>query len=95
MSALGHGSLSTEAQRPADPAEVLESVVRHRLLTARQVHELHLPGKSLRWAQEVLTNLARLGLVKHARLGRSEAAWYATDAGTRAVNRDYSPAGLT
>ena len=90
MSALGHGSLSTEAQRPADPAEVLESVVRHRLLTARQVHELHLPGKSLRWAQEVLTNLARLGLVKHARLGRSEAAWYATDAGTRAVKGEVS-----
>jgi hypothetical protein len=85
MSALGHGSLSAEAHRPADPAEILGSVVRHRLLTARQVHELHLPGKSLRWAQEVLTNLARLGLVKHARLGRSEAAWYATDAGTRAV----------
>ena len=51
MSALGHGSLSAEAQRPADPAEVLESVVRHRLLTARQVHELHLPGKSLRCAK--------------------------------------------
>src|SRR5487761_1335689 len=85
MSTLGHGSLSPEARRPADPAEVLGSVVRHRLLTARQVHELHLPGKSLRWAQEVLTNLARLGLVKHARLGRTEAAWYATDAGTRAV----------
>ena len=85
MSALRPPAGACGFSLPGDAAEVLESVVRHRLMTAGQVHELHLADKSLRTTQRVLTMLARAGLVSCVRPGRSEAIWLATDAGTEAV----------
>ena len=75
MSALSSPAGAYGLSLPGDAAEVLESVVRHRLMTAGQVHELHLAGKSLRTTQRVLTMLARAGLVSCVRPGRSEAIW--------------------
>ncbi len=71
---------------PGDAAEILESVLRHRLLTTSQVLDLHLPGKSLRTAQLVLSKMARAGLLSSVRPGsRAEVVWYATELGAQAA----------
>lgn len=41
---------------PPVAAAVLQSVHRHRVLTARQVQVLHLTGVSLRYTQRVLSD---------------------------------------
>jgi Replication-relaxation len=55
---------------PAVAGAMLESLHAHRLLTARQLRELHAPDASLRWTQRVLAQLVTAGLVAFARAGR-------------------------
>jgi hypothetical protein len=65
--------------------EVLQSLHQHRLLTTRQVHRLHAPHASRRWAQELLHRLRQAGLAAMARDARGGGAWYLTPAGIDAA----------
>ena len=66
--------------------EVLQSLHQHRLLTTRQVHRLHSPRASRRWAQELLHRLWAAGLAAMARDERGGGgAWYLTAAGLDAA----------
>jgi len=65
--------------------EVLESLNQHRLLLARQVHELHTPRASRRWAQEQLAMLGGMGLAVATPLTRRRLGWYLTERGADAV----------
>lgn len=72
---------------PALAPEVLESIYQHRLLTTRQVHTIHTPDTSRRWTQHLLAGLAGHGLLDATRGPYSAAIWFATEAGTAAVDR--------
>lgn len=65
--------------------EVLASLAQHRVLTAAQVHALHLPGVRLRRAQALLAGLAREGLAAPAPGLRAQRVWFITAAGLRVV----------
>ncbi len=80
------------ALKPAAPTlptvatEVLTSIYQHRLLTTAQVHEMHMPGRTRRWAEQVLAQLASRGLTAFVRPGRGGARlYYLTLAGAQAV----------
>ena len=66
---------------PPVAAVILQSIHRHRLLSARQVHVLHLPGVSLRYTQRVLSELHRAGLTERVRAAHGTALWSTTTAG--------------
>jgi len=71
---------------PALTTELLTSVYQHRLLTCSQVHAMHLPAHTRRWAQQILTELTRRGLVEFVRAGRgAPRLYYLTQAGAEAV----------
>jgi hypothetical protein len=63
---------------PSVAALVLQSLDRHRLLTARQVQVLHLPGVSLRYTQRVLAELHKTGLIERALAAHRTALWFPT-----------------
>jgi hypothetical protein len=65
--------------------EMLESVHQHRLLSTRQLHELHSPTATPRWTQLIATDLQRHGLVAAARLPRGMKLLYITADGADAV----------
>ena len=65
--------------------EILESLGQHRLLSTRQVHELHLPAVSGRRALEVLARLRRAGLVAVARRPGGLQLWHLTESGDAAL----------
>jgi Replication-relaxation len=65
--------------------EMLESVHQHRLLSTRQLHELHSPTATRRWTQLIAADLQRHGLVAAARLPRGMKLLYVTPAGADAV----------
>jgi hypothetical protein len=69
----------------ATAVEMLESVHQHRLLSTRQLHELHSPTTTQRWTQLIATDLQRHGLVCAARLPRGMKLLYVTPAGADAV----------
>ena len=46
------------APLPAVTAELLLSLHQHRLLSTRQALEMHMAGRSIRWAERVLSTLA-------------------------------------
>jgi hypothetical protein len=78
--------------RPAAPTlpgvatEVLTSLYQHRLLSTVQVHAMHMPGRTRRWAEHVLAQLASRGLTAFVRPGRGgPRLYYLTLAGTQAV----------
>jgi hypothetical protein len=78
--------------RPAAPTlpgiatEVLTSIYQHRLLSTTQVHAMHMPGSTRRWAEQVLAQLASRGLTAFVRPGRGgPRLYYLTLAGTQAV----------
>jgi Replication-relaxation len=48
---------------------VLESLAAHRLLTARQIHELHTPDAHPRWTRRVMAGLVDHDLVDYVRAG--------------------------
>ncbi len=80
------------ALKPAAPTlptvatEVLTSIYQHRLLNTTQVHAMHLPGHTRRWAEQILTQLARRELTAFVRPGRGgPRLYYLTLAGAQAV----------
>lgn len=80
--------------KPAAPAlpevatEILTSIYQHRLLSTSQVHAMHLPGHTRRWAEQVLAQLARRELTAFVRPGRGGARlYYLTPTGARAVEQ--------
>jgi hypothetical protein len=71
---------------PTVAGEVLTSIYQHRLLSAAQVHAMHMPGRTRRWAEQVLAQLASRGLTAFVRPGRGGARlYYLTLAGAQAV----------
>jgi hypothetical protein len=71
---------------PAVATEVLTSIYQHRLLNTTQVHAMHLPGHTRRWAEQILTQLARRELTAFVRPGRGgPRLYYLTPAGAQAV----------
>lgn len=75
----------TRAEAAAPWVEALASLAQHRVLTAAQVHAMHLPGVGLRQAQRLLADLAREGLADRAVGLRAQRVWFATDRGIEAV----------
>lgn len=65
--------------------EVLESLNQHRLLTTAQVHELHMPEASRRWAQEQLALLRDRGFAAATPMSRCRLGWHLTERGADAV----------
>lgn len=83
--------MEAQLQRPVTVTQigvdVLEGLWLHRLLSTSQVHELYFPGKTKRWAKQVLDELAGWGLVSAVQ-GRERGGpyyWYLTAAGGSAV----------
>ena len=70
---------------PTVAVEVLESLHQHRVLTARQIHALHTPNASLRWAQRILTRLHKRGLTEHAAGPHGLALWFLTAPGAETI----------
>jgi len=74
---------------PADfgeaSVEVLESLNQHRLLTTAQVHELHMPEASRRWAHEQLALLRDRGFASATPMSRCRLGWHLTESGADAV----------
>lgn len=71
---------------PAVTTEVLTSIYQHRLLSTTQVHTMHMPGRTRRWAEHVLEQLTRRGLTTFVRPGRGRPRLhYLTPTGTQAV----------
>jgi hypothetical protein len=70
---------------PAVAVEVLESLHQHRVFTARQVHALHTPNTSLRWAQRILTHLHKRGLTERATGPHGLALWFLTASGADTI----------
>jgi hypothetical protein len=66
---------------PSVAALVLQGLGQHRLLSARQVHALHLPGVSLRYTQRILAELQEAGLAERAHAAHGIALWSATPEG--------------
>jgi hypothetical protein len=71
---------------PAVTTEVLTSIYQHRLLSTTQVHEMHLPDRTRRWAEQVLAQLTKRGLTAFVRPGRGgPRLYYLTLVGAQAV----------
>jgi hypothetical protein len=71
---------------PAVATEVLTSIYQHRLLSTAQVHAMHTPSRTRRWAEQVLAQLALRGLTAFVRPGRGgPRLYYLTLAGAQAV----------
>lgn len=71
---------------PTVTTEVLTSIYQHRLLSTAQVHAMHMPGRTRRWAEQVLAQLAARGLTAFVCTGRGGARlYYLTLAGAQAV----------
>ena len=69
----------------ATSVTVLESLNQHRLLLTGQVHELHMPQASRRWAQEQLALLREVGLAASTSLTKRRLGWHLTERGADAV----------
>ncbi len=70
---------------PAATVEIVSSVAQHRALTTAQLHAIHLPGRSRRWAQYVLARLADAGLLSSVRIPDSPGRrlWFVTEDGAQ------------
>lgn len=76
--------MSSERGLPEAAVEIVASVALHRTLTTAQLNAIHLPGRSRRWTQRVLSRLMRAGLL--ARVGMPNFPgwlWFVTDAGAQ------------
>jgi hypothetical protein len=78
--------------RPASPerlgptgVEILESLGQHRLLSTRQVHQLHTPSASMRWTRHLLGRLRRNGLAGSVAEPGGLFCWYVTEDGADAL----------
>ena len=61
--------------------DVVESLNQHRLLSTRQIHALHMPQASLRWAQDLTARLRRLGIAISTPLPGGLRLWHLTESG--------------
>lgn len=50
---------------PEATAEIIASLGEHRVLSTEQVRTIHLPGRSLRRAQQILAGIEEAGLIQH------------------------------
>lgn len=65
--------------------EILESIYQHRLLSTRQIHDLHNPTSSYRSTQQILSRIRVAGLADRVRLPGGLALWFLTKTGTEGV----------
>jgi hypothetical protein len=73
---------------PAVATEVLTSIYQHRLLTTTQIHTMHMPDRSRRWAERVLQQLATRELTAFVRPGKGgPRLYYLTPTGANAVEQ--------
>ncbi|HWI74634.1 MAG TPA: replication-relaxation family protein, partial [Baekduia sp.] len=64
-----------------------QSLAAHRLLTARQLHDLHTPDASPRWTRDVLGRLVKRELVSFVHAGwGARRVYFLTDQGHQALN---------
>lgn len=73
--------MSRRDTAPAVAIEVLQSLHQHRLMTVRQVHDLHTPCTLRRWTHRILTGLADRGLAEQAAGPRRQGLWFITARG--------------
>ncbi|MGN6817010.1 MAG: replication-relaxation family protein [Solirubrobacterales bacterium] len=66
--------------------EVIESLNQHRLLSTRQIHALHMPQASLRWAQNLTAQLRELGIATSTPLPGGLGLWHLTESGAGVVD---------
>jgi hypothetical protein len=69
----------------ATGVEILESLGQHRLLSTRQVHELHSPSASMRWARHLLGRLRGNGLAGSVAAPGGLLLWHVTEDGADAL----------
>jgi len=69
----------------ATAVTVLESLSQHRLLSTSQVHELHMPRASRRWAQDQLALLREVELAESTWLPGRRLLWHLTERGVDAA----------
>ncbi len=79
--------MSAPRRLPVQATDVVASVAQHRVLSTPQVQAIHFPGRSLRWAQDVLARLAAAGLIdfipSQGAAGSPRRLWFATERGAR------------
>jgi hypothetical protein len=63
----------------------LESLYQHRLLSTRQLHELHMPNRQLRSMQRILARLRSAGLALSTREPGGLGLWFLSAAGIEAM----------
>lgn len=72
---------------PSVATEILASLGKHRILSSTQIHTIHTPGRSSRWAQRVMARMEVAGLVARVtapgRLRRG--LWFLTETGANLV----------
>lgn len=78
-------TIPTRAGSGAPWVEALASLAQHRVLTAAQIHAMHLSSVGLRQAQRLLAELGREGLAGHAAGLGAQRVWFATAKGIEAV----------
>ena len=61
---------------PAAAGDVLESLYEHRLLSTRQIHQMHTPTSGLRWTRTILAGLRRHELVNFVRVADGDGSVY-------------------
>lgn len=71
---------------PAVAGEVLESLYEHRLLSTRQIHQMHTPTSGMRWCRTILAGLRRHELVNLVRTAEGGGSiYFLTTRGAQAV----------
>lgn len=69
--------------------EVVASLAQHRILSTAQVHAIHLPDRGHRWAQRLLSRLAKAGLAGYIETphGTPRRLWHVTERGARLAQK--------
>jgi hypothetical protein len=74
-------SPAAAARLGATGVEVLESLGQHRLLSTRQIHQLHTPDATIRWSRYLLARLRANSLAAATARPGGMLLWYLTGAG--------------
>lgn len=69
------------------PVEIIESIYQHRLLSTRQIHDLHNPASTYRSTQQILRHLRAAELAARVRVPGGLAIWFLTKVGTDEVEQ--------
>jgi Replication-relaxation len=69
--------------------EVIASLAQHRILSTAQVHAIHLHDRGHRWAQRLLSRLAKAGLAGYIETphGTPRRLWHVTERGARLAQK--------